>query len=144
MDAVSKRNPVRIAMSTLAALQALVAGSAFLDIVGAKVAALLALMVVAAQLGISEYVRGQVTPWADVVAKRTDDGAVVAGPSAEAPTGVEVQEPAPVDGGYLSAGYLTGLALAAAGVVLAVTTSLALGGVIAVLGVVVLFLNIEY
>jgi hypothetical protein len=80
-------------MSTLAALQVMVAGSALTDIIGAKLAGLLGLMVAAVQMGMQFYVRGVTTPTASVVAQRTTEGTVVAGPSAQAPTGVEVEEP---------------------------------------------------
>jgi hypothetical protein len=96
VDTRSKPGPVLVVMSTLAALQVMVAGSALTDVIGIKLAALLGLMVAAVQMGMQFYVRGQVTPWETVVAKRTDDGAVVAGPSAQAPTGVEVEEPTAV------------------------------------------------
>jgi hypothetical protein len=95
-DTSSKSNPVLAVMSTLAALQIMVAGSVLADFIGPKLAGLLVLMVAAVQGGVQFYVRGQVTPWDSVVAKRTDDGVVVAGPSAQAPTGVEVEEPAAV------------------------------------------------
>jgi methylthioribose-1-phosphate isomerase len=84
-------------MSTLAALQVLVGGAALTDTIGAKAAGLFVLAVAALQTGVQFYVRGQVTPWDTVVAKRTDEGVVVAGPSAQAPTGVQVEEPAVVE-----------------------------------------------
>lgn len=90
-----KRNPVLAVMSTLAALQLLLASSAAGDVISKKTLALLLAMVGAVQLGIQFYVRGQVTPWDTVVAQRVDGGAIVAGPSAQAPTGVEVEEPIP-------------------------------------------------
>lgn len=96
-NATSRSNPVRIVSATLASLQALLAVSLVTDVVGLKVAGLLGAMVAAAQLGMGEYVRGQVTPWADVVAKRAQDGTAVAGPAAQAPTGAEVLEPEAVD-----------------------------------------------
>ncbi len=80
-------------MSTLAALQVLVGGAALGDVVGVEVAGLLVLAVAALQTGLQFYVRGQVTPWADVVAKQLDDGRVVAGPASAVPTGQELSDP---------------------------------------------------
>jgi hypothetical protein len=84
--------PVVITMSTLAGLQVLAAGSALADVVPADVAALFALMVAAAQAGVGVYVQSLVTPWQDVIAKVTPDGAV-AGPAHSAPTGSPVEGP---------------------------------------------------
>lgn len=92
-----KRSPVLIVMSTLAGLQAITAGSVLTDIIGPQLAALLALLIAGAQIGVQFYVNGAVTVTSTVVAARTDEGTVVAGPSAQAPTGVEVEEPAPVE-----------------------------------------------
>lgn len=89
----SRRSPVLAVMSTLAALQVLVGGAALTDILGAKGAGVAVLAVAAIQTGVQFYVRGQVTPTDSVVSQRTDAGVVVAGPSAQAPTGVEVEEP---------------------------------------------------
>lgn len=96
-DATSRSNPVRVVSATLASLQALLAVSLVGDVVGLKVAGLLSAMVAAAQFGLGEYVRSQVTPWADVVAKRAQDGTAVAGPAAQVPTGAEVLEPEAVE-----------------------------------------------
>jgi hypothetical protein len=94
--APSRRSPVVAVMSTLAAMQVLVSGAALGDVVGAKVAALLVLMVAAAQVGLQFYVRSQVTPWQTVAAQRVEDGSLVAGPAAvDAPAGAPVEEPAP-------------------------------------------------
>lgn len=95
--ATRQRDPVLAVMSTLAAMQVMVAGSALTDVIGPRLAGLLGLMVAAAQVGLQFYVRGQVTPSATVVATRSQDGTVVAGPSAQAPTGVEVEEPIATD-----------------------------------------------
>lgn len=95
--APSKRSPVVIFMSTLAGLQVITAGSILTDVLGAKAAALLALLIAGAQVGVQFYVNGQVTVTSAVVAQRTEAGVVVAGPSAQAPTGVVVEEPAPVE-----------------------------------------------
>lgn len=113
--AARQRDPVLVVMSTLAAMQVMVAGSALADVIGKQLAGLLTLMVAAAQVGLQFYVRGQVTPSSTVVATRTDAGSVVAGPSAQAPTGVEVEEPAEVDAG---AGEVRFIALLALGTLL--------------------------
>lgn len=57
-----KNEPVLVAMSVLAALQVLTAGSALANVIGPDAAALAVLVVAAAQAGIQFYVRGQVTP----------------------------------------------------------------------------------
>lgn len=92
-----KRSPVLVVMSTLAALQVLVAGSALTDVVGKQLGALLALMVASAQIGLQFYVSGQVTPAGAVVAKVNDAGTIVAGPAAQTTTGAPVEEPVPLD-----------------------------------------------
>jgi hypothetical protein len=91
--ASSRPSPVLLWMSILAALQVLSAGSALADVIPYKVAALLALTVAAAQAGVQFYVRGQVTPWQDVIAKLTPSGTPVAGPAHSAPTGTPVEGP---------------------------------------------------
>lgn len=94
-----RTSPVLLWMSVLAALQVLSAGSALADVIPYKVAALFALTVAAAQAGVQFYVRGQVTPWQDVIAKVTPDGVAIAGPAHTAPTGTQVEgppEPEPV------------------------------------------------
>lgn len=96
MGANKPRNPVLVVMSTLAALQVLVAGSALADVIGVKLAGLLGLMVAAVQMGVQFYVRGQVTPWDAVVAQVNDTGTIVAGPAAQTTTGTPVAEPMPV------------------------------------------------
>jgi hypothetical protein len=86
-------SPVLLWMSILAALQVLSAGSALADVIPYKVAALLALTVAAAQAGVQFYVRGQVTPWQEVISKRALDGLAIAGPAHTAPTGTSVEGP---------------------------------------------------
>lgn len=93
----STRNPVRVFNAVFVGLQFLLGSSLLTEIVGAKIIGLLMLIVGAVNLGVGEYVRGQVTPSANVVAQRTDAGTVIAGPSAQTPTGVEVDEPTPVE-----------------------------------------------
>jgi hypothetical protein len=98
--------PVVVAMSTLAALQVLTAGSALADVVPFRVAALLALMVAAAQAGVQFYVQSLVTPWQDVIAAVAPDGTAVAGPAHPAPTGSPVPEPITGEAGHSEVGYL--------------------------------------
>lgn len=101
----ARTSPVLLWMSILAALQVLSAGSALADVIPYKVAALFALTVAAAQAGVQFYVRGQVTPWQDVIAKVSADGTAIAGPAHTALTGTPVEgppEPEPVDGGSLT------------------------------------------
>lgn len=57
-----KHEPILIWSSVLVALQVLTAGAALSDVIGKDVAALVALIVAAAQAGTSFYIRGRVTP----------------------------------------------------------------------------------
>lgn len=57
-----KREPVIWIMSVLAGLQALVAGSAWTEVIPQPWANLSALVVAAAQIGVAFWVRGEVTP----------------------------------------------------------------------------------
>lgn len=105
MSTPSKPGPVLLWMSILAALQVLTGGAALAEVIGAQVAGLAVLTVAALQTGIQFYVRGQVTPWQDVIAKVGPDGTPVAGPAHSAPTGTAVEgppEPEPVDGGSIT------------------------------------------
>lgn len=84
-----KSEPVVIIMSVLAGLQILTAGSALGDVIGAQTAALLVLVVAAAQGAIQFYVRSKVTANTNVVARReatTHD--VIAGDAAPAAAGM--------------------------------------------------------
>lgn len=59
------RNPVIWVMSVLAGAQLLTASTAFLDVVPARWAALASVCIVAAQVAVQFWVRGQVTPISD-------------------------------------------------------------------------------
>ena len=59
------RNPVIWVMSVLAGAQLLTASTAFLDVVPARWAALASVCIVAAQVTVQFWVRGQVTPLND-------------------------------------------------------------------------------
>lgn len=59
---MSKREPVVVVMSVLAALQVLVGGAAFTEVVPTPWAGLATLVVAAVQVGVAFYVRGQVEP----------------------------------------------------------------------------------
>lgn len=61
-----KNEPVLIVMAIMAALQALVAGAAWAEYVPTPWAQLSALVVAAAQVGLTFYVRGQVVPLAKI------------------------------------------------------------------------------
>lgn len=91
----SSREPVVIGSSILAGLQVLVAGSALADVLDPKIASLLALVVAALTAGWGAYTRGLVTPVADVAARETHAGDLVAGEAAEV-QGI-APEGAPVD-----------------------------------------------
>lgn len=71
MDSL-KRNPVVWVMSALAGAQALLLAAGFTDVVGAKWSAFGMAFVVALQLVVQVWVRGQVTPVGD---PRGPDGA---------------------------------------------------------------------
>lgn len=96
---VSKSRPVLITFSVLAGAQVLTGGAALADVLPKDVVGLLILAVAAVQAGMTFYVQGQVTPWSDVVSKRTPDGQVIAGPAAEAPTGSLIPDPDPAPEG---------------------------------------------
>lgn len=59
------RNPVIWVMSVLAGAQLLTMSTAFLDVVPARWAALASVCVIAAQVAVQFWVRGQVTPLND-------------------------------------------------------------------------------
>lgn len=76
---MKKSQPVIVVMSILAGLQVLGAGSALADVVSKDVAALFALVVASAQVGMQFYVRSQVTPHEDVILYRDDQGHITEG-----------------------------------------------------------------
>lgn len=76
---MTKSRPVVLIMSVLAGLQILAAGAALTDVIGAEAAALLVLVVAAAQAAVQFYVQSLVTPSQDVVAYRDKSGSVVPG-----------------------------------------------------------------
>jgi hypothetical protein len=86
----SRPSPAVIVSGVLAGLQVLTSGMALADIVGQEIAAFAILMVAAAQVATTVIIRGQVTPWADVVAKATPGGEIIAGPAAPQPTGTVI------------------------------------------------------
>lgn len=98
-----KSRPVLIAMSTLAGLQALTAGAGFTEIVPAKVAGFIVLVIAAAQVGIQFYVQNLTVPLEDVAAYRNKAGEVVSGPVVppvqEPVEVVHEDEPVPADPG---------------------------------------------
>jgi hypothetical protein len=89
----SRPSPVLLWMSLLAALQVLTGGAALGELIGAQIAGLLVLSVAAAQAGTQFYVRGQVTPWQDVISKITPSGTAIAGPAHTVTTGTPVEGP---------------------------------------------------
>lgn len=77
-----KREPLLLWCSILVTLQILTGGAALGDFIGLRLAGLLILGVAALQGGTQFYIRGQVTPTADVVAQVPPSGVgVVAGPA---------------------------------------------------------------
>jgi hypothetical protein len=81
----TKQRPVVIVYSILAALQVLNGGLALIDTLDKDVAAIIALVIGAVTAGAAFWVEAQVTPW-DTVVSKIQDGHVVAGPAAAAPT----------------------------------------------------------
>ena len=59
------RNPVLVAMSILAGMQALISAAGFTEALPAQVALWIVLAVAALQAGVQFYVRGEVTPLSD-------------------------------------------------------------------------------
>ena len=94
-EQVSKSKPVLVTFSILAGAQVLTGGAALADVLPANVVGLLILAVASVQAGMTFWVQGQVTPWADVVSKRTPAGQVIAGPAADQETGTVVPQPEP-------------------------------------------------
>lgn len=91
----SKSKPVLVTFSILAGAQVLTGGAALADAIPKNVVGLLVLTTAAVQAGMTFYVQGQVTPWADVVSKVTPEGDVIAGPAADQATGTIVPRPEP-------------------------------------------------
>lgn len=88
------RNPVLIAMSVLAGMQALTVSAGFAEAVPPAVALWVVLGVAALQGAVQFYVRGAVTP---VVDPRTSDGEPLV-PASEVTAGAADSDP--TDGGY--------------------------------------------
>lgn len=87
---MTKSRPVLIVFSILAGAQVLTAGSALADIIGAKPAALVVIVIAAIQAGMTFYVQGVVTPARDVAAYVDENGKTVAGPASSPPDGTAV------------------------------------------------------
>lgn len=86
-----KSKPVLIIFSTLAGLQVLTAGAALGDVIGGQQASFAALVVAAAQIGMTFYVQNQTVPLQNVAAYESGTAAgVVAGPAATPANGVPV------------------------------------------------------
>lgn len=96
-----KREPLLVWSSTLVGLQILTGGAALGDLIGLQLAGFFVLVVAALQGGTQFYVRGQVTPSADVAVERQSDGALVAGPASPLADGqpVAVSATGPPPGG---------------------------------------------
>jgi hypothetical protein len=80
--AVRQPKPVVIMSSVLAGLNVFVAGTAFVSEVPDWVSGLSALLVASTTVGWGAYVHNQVTPYAQVAARRLPSGDQVAGPAA--------------------------------------------------------------
>jgi hypothetical protein len=87
---VSKPNPVLIMAAVIAAANVIVAGLAGLDIVSDQALAIFNVVVAALTVAYGMLTRGKVAPWADVAAKATPSGGLVAGPAANQVTGTPV------------------------------------------------------
>jgi hypothetical protein len=82
--------PVLIMTSVLAGLTTLTSGAAFVEQVPRPVAGFAGLIVAALTAGWGVYVRGRVVPDETVVARKTPEGIIVAGPAA--PGSIEVED----------------------------------------------------
>jgi len=80
--ASKQSKPVVIMSSVLAGANVLVGGSALTEVVPRWVSGLAALLVASTTVGWGSYVHGQVTPYAQVAARRLPSGDQVAGPAA--------------------------------------------------------------
>jgi hypothetical protein len=87
---VSKPNPVLIMAAILAAANVIVAGLVQLDMIDEGWLAILNLVVAALTVAYGVVTRGQVAPWADVAAKASPNGGLVAGPASNVATGTPV------------------------------------------------------
>jgi hypothetical protein len=87
---VSKPNPVLVMAAVIAGLSVITAGLAGLDIISDKTLAIFNLVIAAITVGYGIITRGQVAPWADVAAKATPGGGLIAGPAASQTTGTPV------------------------------------------------------
>jgi len=84
MESVNlKRQPVVIVFSILAGLQVINGGLTLIDAVPKDLAGIFSLILGAVTAAASVYVRGMVTPWADVISK-LQNGVAVPGPAAGA------------------------------------------------------------
>ena len=73
--------PLLVLFSVLAGAQILTAGAALGDVIGARPAALIALLVAAVQAGATFYARGVVLPASQVAAYVDTEGRTVSGPA---------------------------------------------------------------
>lgn len=87
---VSKPNPVLIMAAVIGAANVIVAGLVGLDMIDDTWLAILNLVVAALTVAYGMVTRGQVAPWADVAAKASPNGGLVAGPAASQATGSPV------------------------------------------------------
>lgn len=81
--ASSRSKPVLITFSVLAGLQVLCAGASLAEMIGAKTAGFVILVVAAVQAGMTFYVHNEVVPNKNVAARKLPDGRVISGPAAD-------------------------------------------------------------
>jgi hypothetical protein len=79
--------PLLVTFSVLTGLNVVLGGAALAELVDPKWIGLAVLGSAGLTAGLGYYVRGQVTPWPEVAAQRTDRG-LVAGPAAPGTTAV--------------------------------------------------------
>lgn len=93
----SKSKPVRVLLAVAAGATAATGALAVIPGVPSWVPAALGALGIILSVGVAKYTEDSVTPWSDVVAKKTPDGDVVAGPASPLRTGatVEVTLPEP-------------------------------------------------
>lgn len=87
----SKSKPVRLLGAVAAVAVAAPSALAVIPGVPGWIPAAVGAIGMLLTLGLAKYTQDSVTPWSDVVAKKTPDGDVVAGPASPLRTGASVE-----------------------------------------------------
>jgi hypothetical protein len=88
---VSKSKPVRLLLAVAAGASAATGALAVIPGVPSWIPAAVGAIGLVLSVAVGKYTEDQVTPWDSVVAKKTDQGQVVAGPASEIRTGASVE-----------------------------------------------------